>query len=300
MPPKTKKPANGASKKSNKVDPDMEFLKEQQKIVAQTSQKMKQEKEAADKIKAQKKLDDDKRQQEADKENATKAQQLPPIFVDDVAKEVVVMKGGVSAHMRDMSWLSYTINNFLSFVLESHRRLYMRTPAEPENGEPVISYTVHDISEDDNAPHSWNLVTVASGVYAIDCTLKQFDAPGGRYGFRRDTAPEEGWVPVKGLSRLIPLSAPTDEGAANANIHKGFPAKDGGILPIDGTPIMSKEGVPVGTTKKYHSFLSDANAGRFHHMSAAEQRTAKILHNQKSAPAFRDIHDRLEKKLFVQ
>lgn len=308
MPPKSKKTANAGSKKNNKVDPDLAFLKEQQEIVSVTIQKMNKEKEMTDKIKAQKQIDEKKRLAELEKDNAAKAQLLPPIFVNDVAKEVVDMKGAANASMRDMSWLSYTVNNFFSFVLESHRKLFMRTPAEPESGEPVISYTVHDISEDENTPHSWNLVTVASGVYAIDCSLKQFDATGGRYGFRRDTAPEDGWVPVKGWSRLLPLSTPTggsNEAAADVdslvkNIHKGFPAKDGGILPIDGAPITTKAGVPAGTTKKYHSFLSDANAGRFHRMSAAEQRTAKILNNQKSATAFREIHDKLEKKLVVQ
>lgn len=277
MPPKNQKKA--------KEDDDFAFLEQQAKLAAAAKDKLKEEKAEQAKVQAAKKAEDAKKAKADEDARIATMQALAPVYVDEVVRTLVEMKGGLEAPMRDMCWLAYTLNNFFAFVIETHRRLLIRTEAAPE-GEPVLRFECHDLEPIENCEHSWNVFHTASGIYSVDVTLRQFP----RYGYRRDDNQAEGYVPTKGPSRLIKLG--------ETKAHQGVIAKDGGVLPESGTTIV-KNGVPAGKTKKYLSFLSEAGSGRFGKMSAVEQKTARILNSQGSANSFADVQEKLAAKFYT-
>lgn len=278
MPPKK-------SQKKNKDDDELAFLEEQAKLASAAKEKAAKEKAEQTKLLAAKQAEDAKKAKAEEEARAAMMEALPPIYVDEVVKSLVEMKGGLDAPLRDMCWLSYALNNFFAFVLETRRRLYIRTEACKE-GEPVIRFECHDLQDVDNCDHTWNVFHAASGIYCVDVTLRQFP----RYGFERDSNPAEGYVPVKGQSRLVKQGEKKN--------HQGFIAKDGGVLPENGITTL-KKGVAVGQTKKYLSFLADAANSRFNKMNAAEQKTARILHNQGSASSFAEVQEKLSAKFYT-
>ncbi len=297
MPPKK---SNNSKKKAE--DDDDKFLEEQMATQAAQAAKLAAEKHASDARTAEKQ----QKQAEADKAQrlakAKAAQDLPPIFVDDVVKRVVEIShncnlSAVSStrqgnHMNDMCWIAYVINNFLSLAVESNRFVSMRTILHP-HGERVLSFEVHD-DRQPNEQHSWNVITTQTGVYAIDVTLEQF-IPAGRYGYRRDIREDEGWIPVKAASRLV---VPAAGGAAEPTPLVGIIAIDGGILP-DG-PVVVSAGVPDGTYKKYMRFLADAHSGRFNKMTAEERRAGEILFKNKAIPQWLKLHEKLIEQFMPQ
>ncbi len=288
MPPKK-------NSKKKVDDDDDKFLEEQMAVAAAAAAKLAAEKQASDAKQAEKRKEQEKLQLAERLARAKAAQDLPPIFVDDVAKRVVEISqncnlSAVSStkqgnHMNDMCWIAYVINNFLSLAVENNRFVSMRTILHP-HGERVISFEVHD-DRQPNEQHSWNVITVGSGTYCIDVTLEQF-IPAGRYGYRRDNCEEDGWVPVKAASRLV---VPPAAVGAEASRLVGVIAVDGGILP-DG-PVVVNAGVPDGTYKKYMRFLSDAHSGRFNKMTAEERRAGEILFKNKAVPQWLKLHEKL-------
>lgn len=278
MPPKK-------TQKKSKADDDFAILEEQQKLAAAAKEKAKKEQAEQAKLQAAKEAEESKKAKEAEAARIEAMKALPPLFVDDIVKALVEMKGGIENPMRDMCWLAYTLNNFFAFVLETHRRLFIRTEAAPE-GEPVLRFEVHDLEDVENCDHSWNVIHAASGIYSVDVTIGQFP----RYGYERDANEAPNFMPVKAPSRLI------KQGEKKA--HKGVIAKDGGVLPENGITTL-KAGVAAGQTKKYLAFLSSAANGRYGKMNAAEQKTARILNGQGSASSFAEVHEKLATKFFT-
>ena len=293
-------PKTNTKKKAE--DDDDKFLDEQMAVAAAAAKSLAAENAAALAKQAERQRELAKAQEAERLARAKAAQDLPPIFVDDVAKKVVEISQNCNLtatsstklgqnHMSDMCWIAYVINNFLSFAVENHRYISMRTILQP-HGEKVVSFEVHD-DRQPNEQHSWNVITVGSGSYAIDVTLEQF-IPSGRYGYRRDAKEEDGWIPVKGSSRLL---APQASGAAPTPLV-GLIAVDGGILPEG--PVVVEGGVAEGTYKKYLRFLSDAHSGRFNKMSAAERRAGEILFKNKAVPQWLKLHEKLIEHFFAQ
>eukprot|EP00744_Colponema_vietnamica_P012014 GILI01016871.1.p2 GENE.GILI01016871.1~~GILI01016871.1.p2 ORF type:complete len:286 (-),score=125.70 GILI01016871.1:198-1055(-) len=278
MPPKQ------SQKKAKEAD-DFAFLEEQAKLASSAKDKLKEQKAEQAKAKAVKDAEDAKKAKAEEETRIAAMQALPPVYVDEVVRTLVELKGGLDSPMRDMCWLAYCLNNFFAFVVETHRRLHVRTEAAKE-GEPVLRFECHDLEPIENCEHSWNVIHTPSGIYSIDVTLRQFP----RYGYQRDEVQAEGYVPTKGASRLIKLG--------ETKTHQGVIAKDGGVLPESGSTIV-KHGVPAGRTKKYLSFLAEAGSNRVAKMSPAEQKTAHILHAQGSANSFADVQEKLAAKFYT-
>jgi hypothetical protein len=250
------------------------------------AQKKMNEQKAAEKEKALKAEAAEKVKQAA---AAKAAAQLPPVLVDEVAAKLAAFARKIpgSDHLRDMGWLSYILHNFMMLCIEKHRRIQLRAGGPDSKPEAIVSFEVRDDPED---VHSWNVITTASGQYAIDMCLEQF-LPNGKHGYKRDEHAAEGWQPVKALSRLSATNAP-----AGTPPMPGTLATDGGVLQDE--PVKVQAGVKAGHYKAYLQFLGSAHRGNHRNMSEKERRTAGILNKQKTVPLWLDLHQQLEKAFF--
>ena len=299
MPPKApapsgKKAKNDPKKKQGKGaadDDDDDLLNQLQATAEVAAKKLAEEQKKEEQKKAEKAKAEEEQRKLAAIARAVAIAKLGPLFIDEVSQKLYeMMKTEDGGKMVNPCWMSYVLNNFLAFCVESKREIKLRTPAAPEVGEAILSFEVDDLGPEDGSPHSWNVLTTQSGVHAIDLALHLFQ-PNGRYGFKANPKfTEEAFVAVPAHSRLV--KDKSEDGAA----HVGVVASDGGILPDTGKTVVA-DGVPAETTSKYIAFLRAAGAHRFSKMSKAEEKTARNI-TGKVVNQFIDFHKKLEEKFF--
>lgn len=308
MPPKnvqqgkpSKSQASGSKKKP--ADDDDDLLLEQQAQVAQA---------AAKELAAAKAKDDAKRAAAAAALEAKRvadvaaAEKLPPILVNAVAERIYRTIKAKVPSMRDVCWTAYILHRFLMQAVERHRRLALKpnTHASDDSvkAEDVMSFEVHDDKHPGDL-HSWNVFATASGQYAIDMALEQF-LPSGRHGYRRDTRPEEGIIPVRSPSRIVPAgsmeSTGTEAPVSDAASQVGVVAIDEGVFSNGCGSIDVSLGVPSGTHDTYMKFIIAAHDGRHKKMSSGERAVAEILQRNKAVPQWVDLHSILEQEFLTK
>lgn len=291
-PKKAPTPAAPAPKKQQKKnvshDDDDDLLEQQLKVAEAAAKELAVTKAKEDAKKAElKKAEAAKQKAEEDA-----ARKMAPISINEVAAKIHEFVKARVPHMRDCCWASYILHRFMMQAVEKHRRLVL-TPQGASADEAVLSFEVHDDKHPGDL-HSWNVISTASGSYAIDISLEQF-LPSGRHGYRRDKREVEGWIPVLAPSRVLPVAQVEDTPA-----HVGENAVDAGVFPAGGASTDVALGVPAGSHASYIKFITAANDGRHKSMTADERAIAEILQRNKAVPQWMELHALLDNTFLVK